>query len=1011
MKKSKKKIGFIVGLSINTLLVIGLIVGDFVCAKYSSFITKTLCNSNTDFSSDEAQLALSSSDEAVQKISEEGIVLLKNKDNALPLKDNEKKINLFGYSSQENAFYYGGGGSSSVTVNEEKKISLQKGLESEGFSVNTELLDAYKAFKNTRKGFMLVEPKTDFYEKVGNNGKTLLENAKDFSNVAVVTISRFATEIQSGTVEIPFTQNKDGATDESRHYLELSVEEENLINLVSENFSKTIVLLNTGNQMELGFLNNEKISGALLINYPGQSGTKALAKILEGKVNPSGKLTDTYIYDVTENPSYPNALRNGDHIHYTEDIYVGYKWYETAAHENFFATKFSKTYDDVVQYPFGYGLSYSSFHQEIVSYDLSPSASSLQKGTDISVKVKVKNTSTIEGKDLIQLYYTAPYTKGGIEKSYVNLLAFKKTDSLKPGEEKEYALTFSSYDMASYDAYDKNKNGFAGYELEKGEYEIKLMQNAHTAYGDSNNKITLNCENHLLFKRDPKTKAIISNRFGKFDADGKYINDTAYANCPIDGSNAGKSIVYLSRNDFALTYPTVATDNRSITSVLDYATKYVETAAYAGQNKPTQGVKSDAPLLLATKEDGSKASLDDLKTGKGLKWNKDLLNKLGENYNASEWDTLLDQLSEDELQTFVEGSGYGNDAAETIGKPALVDLDGPAGFNDNGGLIGSEKKSSWTAFPNETLIGQTWSTQVAELMGMAYGQEGTATGVSGIYGPGVNLHRSAFNSRNFEYYSEDATLSGALANKVIEGAKEKGTYCFLKHFVLSEAGINARKLNVWLTEQNLRENYLKPFEKAVKGGANGIMSAFNRLGATWTGGNYALIQTILRKEWKFKGVVITDWCEGASDMTVNQGVHAGNDIWLNPRDDNRCDNGLNKSLDSSWVCARRSAHNLLYTICNTYYTAMNAGVDLGIKESAQVFRWWIPALAGINVLFVGLELFFAIALLLTLKKEKNLSLANNSIQSGDITDRSLRKERDDTKRKGAASALNNPSEK
>ena len=959
IQKFKEKIGLI----ITSIFLVGLIIGNYYCAKYNTVITTMLCGSGTNFNNEETKLTLSSNDEVVQKIAEEGIVLLKNKDNCLPL--NEKNINLFGWASIDNGFYLSGGGSSTATINEAKKVTLIKGLESEDFNVNKDLINAYNGYKNSRSSSLqLVEPDINFYNKVISNGKSLLENAKEFSSTAIVTISRFASE----GIDIPFKQTKDSGIDDTRHYLELSKEEEALIGLVSENFSKVIILINAGNQMELGFLNNEKISAALMVNYLGQSGTKGLGRILNGKINPSGHLTDTYPYDLTSDPTYVNAIRNGDHIHYVEDIYIGYKWYETADKENFFNNKFSKSYNDIVQYPFGYGLSYSNFTQEIVSYELSTSSTSLQRTSKVEVKVKVKNTSNLDGKDVIQLYYTAPYKKGEIEKSSINLLAFKKTDLLKPNEEKIYSLIFSSYDLSSYDAYDKNNNGFSGYELEQGEYQFKLMKDAHNFVEGDKNIFNLNCDKTIIYNRDPNTGAMVSNRFGEFDNEGKYINDSSYANCPIDGSTAGTKIEYLSRSNFENTFPTSQTPNRDVKSIIEYANNYVEYKAYEGVEKPTQGIQSENPLLLVTKEDGSKASLDDLKNGKNLIWNKELVNKLGQDYNASEYETLLNQLTEDELTNFVESSGYGNDPAESIGKIGFNDFDGPAGFNVTVNSPFGDKKSEWTGFGNEALLGQTWSTQLAEALGEAFGKEGTATGVTGIYAPGVNLHRTSFNGRNFEYYSEDPILSGILASKVIEGAKIQGVYCFLKHFVVSEMGPNPRKLNVWLTEQNLRENYLKPFEKAVKAGATAVMTAFNRLGATWTGGNYQLIQIILRKEWKFKGVVITDWCQGDSDMTVNQGLHAGNDIWLNPA--NRCNNGgLDENKDSSWVCARRSAHNLLYTICNTFYTAWNAGNDIGVHEGENVFRWWIPVLVLINILVIGIEGLF---LFLLLKKRRIL---------------------------------------
>lgn len=726
--------------------------------------------------------------------------------------------------------------------------------------------------------------------------------------------------------------------------------------------------------MNLSFLKNDKIGAALNICYPGQSGTKALAKILRGKVNPSGKTADTFVANLKKDPSYVNAFmtttNSENHISYTEGIYVGYKWYETADKEGYFE-KTDTSYSNEVVYPFGYGLSYTKFEKKILSYELSTEGEGLQRATTVTVAVSVTNVGDVAGKDVIELYYTPPYYSGGIEKAHVNLLAFEKMSEIEPDETKNYKLTFTTYDMASYDSYDANKNGRTGYEVEAGTYKVQLLDNAHgwkNITESSANTINLVAENTIPYKRDPDTGAIVKNRYGTFDESGNYVSGSAYGDVPIDGSTAGEEIKWLSRSNFVETFPASVTPIRDVETEVKKANNYVYNDAYVGiTEEPTQGVKGD--LTLTLNKNGEKPTKDELDSGKDLVYNEDLVMKLGADYNSELWDSLLKQLTKDDLLNFVEGSGYATDAAESIGKPFMHEIDGGSGFNVAVNNPLNNDANKWTGWSNANLWAQTWNQDLMFNFGQAIGQEGHDTGVSAIYAPTVNLHRSVFNGRNFEAFSEDAVLSGNMAANLIYGAKTKGLRMYLKHFVLSEEGPNPRYENVWITEQNLRENYLKPFEIAVKkGGANAIMSSFNRLGGTWTGGNYALLITILRKEWGFKGTVITDWCEGAADMPVEQGIHAGNDIWLNPGD--RCKNGLDESSIVSWTLARKSAKNLLYSICNTYYEAKtyDPEADISIAEVGDVFRWWIPVLVFINVTIVAACAFSVYTTFLKKKK-------------------------------------------
>lgn len=521
----KLKVWNYIVIGIMVALIGGMIAADCVCNFWSAQITNLLCGTGLDFSGEDVATATAESDKLINNIGDESIVLLKNAggengNGILPLAESNRKINLFGWASHDDAFVLTGGGSGAGWIVDDKKVPIAKGLENSGFTVNRDLLDKYKAHRRYRDGLKLSEPSIDFYTD------DIINAALAFSDTAIITIMRFGSE----GVEIPLEQNKSsGTTDSSRTYLQLSTEEEALIELVTEKFDKVIVVLDTANSMELGFLDNEKIDAALLCGMLGQSGSNAIGRILTGEVNPSAKTVDTYPYDHRSNPSYANMRRDGNHIHYVEDIYIGYKWYETAFADKLVHEAYGKTFDysdeegyrNVVQYPFGYGLSYTEFKWSVdsVEYVLSNSSGDLadadiyDKKAKFEVKVAVTNTGGVKGRDVVQVYFTAPYDReanagaGGIEKAALNLIAFEKTPELEPGQTANLTLTFDLYDMASYDCYDRNGNGSATYELDAGEYKISVMDDAHTLADCENAVTSFDLSKTITYKLDPKTNS------------------------------------------------------------------------------------------------------------------------------------------------------------------------------------------------------------------------------------------------------------------------------------------------------------------------------------------------------------------------------------------------------------------------------------------------------------------------------------------------------------------------
>ena len=861
-KRPARKKGIV---PIAVLLTIGLVV-NIACGIFYSAITPFMTANLNPLLTGQKQVttgqsltveqAADQSRAMAQELVQEGAVLLKDQNNALPLAEGTA-VNLFGYGSVDPIYGGSGSGASDTSSN----IDLVTGLTNAGFTVNQELVDFYKksgVSRAAQKGFE-GSNFTPAEVPAAQYTDTLLQNAKAFSDVAIVTFSRVGGE--GGDLPQDMYAAGYSKTDDGRHYLELTQDEEDLLALIkAQGFGKVIVLINSSNAMELGFLEDDSIDAALWIGSLGSTGFNAVGEILSGNVNPSGRLSDTYAYDLTTAPAYWNAgdftysNLNHHYVEYAEGIYVGYRFYETRYVDNTTGVCDEAAYAKAVQYPFGYGLSYTTFEQSIADYKTSDSA--------IEMTVEVKNTGAVAGKDVVQVYYTAPYTVGGIEKSHVVLAGFAKTGLLQPGASEKVTITFAPEDMASYD-----ETGAKAYVLEAGTYQIKLMNNAH----------------EVIDQREYEVPATIT-----YSGDNARSTDLVAATNEFEDVAQGQIQKYVSRADWEGTLPTTRTDGKTASA---------ETVA-AKENAPVyENNDSDQPITIA--DHG--LTLEDM---------------TGLDYDDPKWDDLLEQLSVDDMTNMISNGGWSTPEVASVGKPATNDLDGPAGINS---LVSSLKGVS---FPSEVIVGSSWNTDLAQRFGTAFGAEAAANHVVGLYAPGMNIHRTPFSGRNFEYYSEDGLLSGKMGAAMVQGVGSQGVYTYIKHFALNDQESNRLSISVWANEQSIREIYLKPFELSVKeGGTTAVMSSYSRLGNTWAGASKALLTDVLRNEWGFHGMVVTDSAMGNTGwMDINLALRAGGDMML-------CLMGvkLDSSSNTAQQAMRRACHNILYTQANSI--AIAAAVD------------------------------------------------------------------------------------
>ncbi len=821
----------------------------------------------------------------------EGVTLLEN-NGALPLASGSN-LNVFGWAST--APVYGGVGSGAL--NDQYEVTdLITGLKNAGLNVNEDLVNFYETYQAERpsvgmwaQDWTLPEPNVNAYTD------ELMSGAKEFSDTALVVISRpggenadMPTDMVSvvdgswlerdaitgnsyfnGVYDDSLNEGNDW--DEGDHYLQLSNREEEMLQMVCDNFDKVIVLINTNNAMELGFLKEYGVDAAVYAPCPGQNGFNAVGQVFTGEVNPSGKTVDTFVYDLFNTPTANNfgqftydnmdehavvttSFSTGEQstalpsfVNYVEGIYVGYKFYETAAAEGLI------DYDSTVVYPFGYGLSYTTFSQE-----MGPITES--DGT-LSFDVTVTNTGSVAGKTVVEVYYNPPYTNGGIEKASANLVAFDKTEILEPGASETVTISFKAEDMASYDTY-----GAAAYVLEAGDYIISINSDSHTVLDSE----VYNVPSTIVY------------------SDGRSTDKTAPTN---QFENVEGDVTYLSRADGFANYAEATAAPASMSMSEEDKAAFLNNANYDPNNYNNP---------------------DDQMPTTGAKNGLQLVDMRGVAYDDAQWDTFLDQLTVSEMSELIAMGGYQTAPLASIGKVQTYDCDGPASINNNFTGQGS------IGFAGTVLMASTWNTDTVYKFGSSIGRMADDLDVSGWYAPAMNIHRSAFSGRNFEYYSEDGVLSGKLAAQAVQGAEEHGVYAYIKHYALNDQETNRNSmLCTWANEQSIREIYLKPFELSVKeGGADAVMSSFNYVGTEWAGASNALCNIVLRDEWGFVGMVLTDYFGVYGYMDADQGIRNGTDFCLvnYPTETNY----LTDTTSATGVLAARQAcKNILYTVVNS----------------------------------------------------------------------------------------------
>jgi beta-glucosidase len=854
-----------------------------------------------------------------EEIMEDGIVLLKN-ESLLPLNET-KKLNIFGWESINPA--YGGAGSGGINGLYDI-VSLNQGLENAGFSINQELVDFYNNYgadnpemSIQKQSWTLPEPPVDTYSD------KLIKNAKDYSDVAVVVLSRKAGEghndIPMDVSKAAYDNNSDEYDDfpEGEHYLQLSQTERDMVDMVCSNFNNVIVIYNGANQFELGFTNEyPQIKSVVWCPGTGNVGFNALGKVFSGEVNPSGKTPDTFVYDMTTAPWWNNAEKTEytnladmavegmnagtaqvyapAFTNYVEDIYVGYKYYETAAQEG------AIDYDKTVQYPFGYGLSYTEFEQKMGELE--------EKDGQISVDVEVTNTGDEAGKDVVEVYYNPPYTNGGIEKSSTNLIEFEKTNLLQPGESQTVTVTFSIEDMASYD-----ENNAKAYVLEKGDYVISINSDSHTVLDQK----TYTADDDVVYKEENK----------------RVSDDTAATNVFEDAKG---DVTYLSRADHFANYEEATKAPASAELGEPYVSEYhlnknFDKTTYLNDKDKMPTTGADNGLTLADMRDAD--------------------------YDDPRWEKLLDQLTVDEMSNMIAMAGYQTAAMDSVGKVGTLDFDGPAAINNNFTGVGS------IGFPIEVVIASTWNKNLAQTWGECMGKISQEMGAEGWYAPGMNTHRTAFGARNYEYFSEDGVLSGNMGAKAVEGARKYGVYSYIKHFAMYEG--NAKMVSVWSNEQAIREIYLKPFEISVKqGGANAVMVSWSFLGDKWTGESSNFMKTVLRDEWGFRGMALTDFFRnnGHGFMNADAALANGVDAMLSTFNGEE-NNVANPEHPTSVLQMRNACKNVMYTVVSSW------AYDGKHKETGM--ENWKKAAIGIDVVIVLFMAGMEVLVIRGYKKRKN----------------------------------------
>ncbi len=865
VSKTKKIINSVISVILIGIIVAANVATSIYSSSLDSVFTKPADGSDSITTTEEDWNGL------VTEIADEGMVLLENKDNTLPLAEGTK-INLLGYCAYNP--HYSGSGSGSVDGAD--AVSIVSSLETAGFELNENLVNAdifpdlpedTNPYGWNDGDIFLGDPSIDTY-----SGDISFESQKEYSDTAVVVLGR------GGGEGYDLTQYTEGDA------LALSDEEKDLLSKATESFGTVVVVLNCANAMELDELSGYDIDALVWSGVPGPYGFASLGSILNGTVNPSGSLVDTWVYDNDSNPVMEtfgeNQASNSDtyYIDYIEGIYVGYKWYETAYAESAVikTEKTGKTfdfndYDSIVAYPFGYGLSYTTFEQKFVS-----SPKKVDPNGTVSFDVEVTNTGDVAGKDAVQIYVTAPYTDydkaNGIEKSAISLIGIAKTGVIEPGASETVTVTANVEDFASYDVSHKNDDGTTGsYMLDAGKYAFVLGDNAHTAYDTA--KATL--EEDYFYSGENKRSSDETAASNQFDevARGLYLSrQDAFA-------NYADVVASVSDEVKNTTWETSGSYDESLDDVVDY--EYEEGVDYA--------VSGDL-------------TVEDVK---------------GLDYDDPKWDELVKQMTVDELFELGSNATYQSIAIDSIGKSATTDSDGPLGISS---MFNAELNS--IAYPCIPLLAATFNVDLAQKFGEIVSDQAHSKGVTGWYAPAMDIHRSPYSGRNFEYFSEDGTLSALMAQSEVAGAREKGMMAYIKHFALNDQETQrSGGLHTYAYEQAIREIFLKPFEASVKnGGANCVMTSMNFVGDTYAAASVSLVTNVLRNEWGFRGKSLTDMDErNEASIGYDACLRAGTDAWLSV-------NGIEKPSDitsAEIYYLQRAAKNILYAEGNSETYAPN----------------------------------------------------------------------------------------
>lgn len=898
--------------------------------------------------------AFANAQEVNLKLAKEGFVLLKNENAALPM-NKGARISVFSKNSVN--LSYGGSGSGGFDTSNNK--NLYESLNDAGFVTNPTLKNFYESSQSgpvrtanssdldngdNQKIATAETPQSKYTDAVRNS-------YADYSDAALVVITRIGGE----GFDLPRYQgDSEGAVSPDSHYLELGQNEIDLLTAVTDGtFKRVVVVFNTPSSFEATFLKDsayaafaDKIDAAVWIGFTGSNGITALGEILNGDVNPSGRLVDTWAADFTKNPSFvnfgtgclPDTTDKYDggmyySVDYEEGIYVGYRYYETRGE-----TDGEDWYNANVVYPFGYGLSYTTFDWTVGD----ASASEIELGTTITVPVTVKNTGSAAGKEVVQLYASAPYTLGGIEKAHKVLVGFAKTKLLQPGESETVTVSFDPYSAASYDYRDANSNGFSGYELEAGEYTLYVSRNAH----ESEKAIALNLAADVQIGTDPTTDSEVVNRY----TDSENFLDSDWQ---LD--------TMLSRADWEGTWPTPQTAQQHAGTDRLY-----EEIRSEEHNNPTDFDSEEYPWF----GEEPTLTLRDLLPSAEAEGYEPVVS-----YDDERWEELMMGCDEEEMIALINNGAYHTLAMESVGLPATIHGDGPSGFTC---FMSKEQVNGTCQYVSEPVMASTWNINLMNELGEAIGEEGTigdkATGqpYSSIYAPGVNIHRSPFGGRCSEYFSEDPFISGMMGAAEVQGIQSRGVLPTVKHFVANEQETH-RSIGgdlSWLSEQALREIYLKPFEYTVKlGETRGIMTSFNRIGTRWTGGDYRLLTEILRNEWGFNGLVICDFNTIPQYMIPRMMFYAGGSLDLATQQSamwTDCDT----SDAGDAIVLMRAVKDVMYALVNS--NAMNAEVIGYNPPIWQEYLHWINIGA---FTLVGVWLVLAIVRTVRCNKRQKAKIA------------------------------------